>query len=55
MSAAVSAPAVMMAPPLFGWCAERVGGYRGPRIGLALMMGAALALLTVVRERPRLA
>jgi hypothetical protein len=42
-------------PPLSGWCVERAGGYRGPWIGLALMMGAALGLLTVVRQRPRLA
>jgi hypothetical protein len=44
-------------PPRYaiGWCVERVGGYGGPGIGLALTMVGALLLLGLVRERPRLA
>jgi hypothetical protein len=44
-------------PPRYaiGWCVERVGGYGGPWIGLALTMVGALLLLGLVRERPRLA
>jgi MFS transporter, ACS family, hexuronate transporter len=52
---AVSSLGVTVAPPLFGWCVERVGGYAGPWIGLALTMVGALMLLGLVRERPRLA
>lgn len=51
---AVSSAGVTLAPPVFGWCVERVGGYSGPWIGLALTMIAALGLLALVRERPRL-
>jgi MFS transporter, ACS family, hexuronate transporter len=51
---AVSSVGVTLGPPLFGWCVERVGGYRGPWIGLAAAMLIALALLIPVRERPRL-
>jgi predicted MFS family arabinose efflux permease len=50
---AVSSLGVTVGPPLFGWCVETVGGYRGPWIGLALTMVAALGLLALVRERPR--
>lgn len=52
---AVSSLGVTLGPPLFGWWVERVGGYRGPWIGLAAVMLGALAVLAVVRERPRLA
>ena len=51
---AVSSLGVTVGPPLFGWCVEAVGGYRGPWIGLAVTMLAALALLALVRERPRM-
>jgi predicted MFS family arabinose efflux permease len=51
---AISSAGVMLGPPVFGWCVERAGGYRGPWIGLALSMLAALALLALVRERRRL-
>jgi ACS family hexuronate transporter-like MFS transporter len=50
---AVSSLGVAVAPPIFGWCVEEVGGYRGPWIGLALSMAGALGLLGLVRERPR--
>jgi sugar phosphate permease len=52
---AVSSLGVTVGPPVFGWIVERVGGYRGPWIGLAATMAVALALLALVRERPRLA
>ena len=52
---AVSSLGVTLGPPIFGWCVERVGSYRGPWIGLALVMVLALALLAPVRERPRMA
>lgn len=52
---AVSSLGVTLGPPIFGWCVERVGGYGGPWIGLALTMVGALLLLGLVRERPRLA
>jgi ACS family hexuronate transporter-like MFS transporter len=52
---AVSSLGVTLGPPLFGWWVERLGGYRGPWIGLAAVMLGALALLAVVRERPRAA
>ncbi|MBI4593106.1 MAG: MFS transporter [Candidatus Rokubacteria bacterium] len=52
---AVSSLGVTLGPPIFGWCVERVGGYRGPWIGLAVTMAGALVLLALVRERPRLA
>lgn len=51
---AVSSLGVTLGPPLFGRSVELAGGYRGPWIGLALTMVAALALLALVRERPRL-
>lgn len=51
---AVSSLGVTLGPPLFGRSVELAGGYRGPWIGLALTMGAALALLALVRERRRL-
>lgn len=50
---AVSSAGVTLAPPIFGWCVERLGSYRPAWIGLALTMGGALALLALVRERPR--
>lgn len=52
---AVSSLGVTLGPPVFGWSVERLGGYRGPWLGLAAVMLGALALLAVVRERPRLA
>jgi predicted MFS family arabinose efflux permease len=52
---AVSSMGVTIGPPAFGWCVERAGGYRGPWVGLALTMLAALALLALVREPRRLA
>lgn len=54
LSLAVSSIGVTVAPPLFGWCVERAGGYTGPWIGLALTMVGAVGLLGLVRERPRL-
>jgi predicted MFS family arabinose efflux permease len=50
---AVSSLGVAAAPPLFGWCVEWAGGYRGPWVGLAVVMVGALGLLALVRERPR--
>jgi sugar phosphate permease len=50
---AVSSLGVTLAPPIFGWCVERVGGYGGPWIGLTVTMVGALGLLAFVRERPR--
>ena len=52
---AVSSLGVTLGPPIFGWCVERVGGYRGPWLGLAVAMVGALGLLALVRERARLA
>lgn len=52
---AISSIGVTVAPPIFGWCVEWTGGYRGPWIGLALTMVGAIGLLGPVRERPRLA
>ena len=51
---AVSSLGVTLGPPIFGWCVERVGSYRGPWIGLAGLMLVALAVLATVRERPRM-
>jgi predicted MFS family arabinose efflux permease len=51
---AVSSLGVTLGPPLFGYAVELAGGYRGPWIGLAVTMAAALAVLALVRERPRL-
>jgi ACS family hexuronate transporter-like MFS transporter len=50
---AVSSLGVTLGPPVFGYCVELAGGYRGPWIGLGLVMAAGLGLLTLVRERPR--
>lgn len=55
LSLAVSSIGVTVAPPLFGWCVERGGGYAGPWVGLALTMVVALALLGLVRKRARIA
>ena len=52
---AVSSLGVTLGPLVFGACVEWAGGYRGPWIGLALVMAGGLALLALVRERPRLA
>jgi MFS family permease len=52
---AISSLGVTLAPPIFGWCVEQLGGYRVPWIGLALTMVGGLSLLALVRERPRLA
>ncbi|MBI4635072.1 MAG: MFS transporter [Candidatus Rokubacteria bacterium] len=52
---AVSSLGVTVGPPIFGRCVELSGGYRGPWVALAVMMAGALALLGLVRERPRLA
>ena len=51
---AVSSLGVTVAPPVFGWCVEHLGGYQRPWIGLALTMVGALGLLGLVRERPQL-
>jgi predicted MFS family arabinose efflux permease len=48
---AVSSAGVTLGPLIFGRCVEAVGDYRGPWIGLAVTMIAALALLAFVRER----
>lgn len=48
---AVSSVGVTLGPLVFGACVTAAGGYRGPWIGLALTMAAALALLALVRER----
>jgi hypothetical protein len=45
----------MLGPPIFGWCVTAAGGYRAPWIGLAVVMLAGLGLLSVVRERARMA
>lgn len=50
---AVSSLGVMLGPPVFGWCVTAAGGYRGPWIGLSIVMLVGLALLATVRERPR--
>src|SRR6266581_662717 len=44
---AVSSLGVTLGPPVFGACVEWAGGYRGPWIGLALVMLAGLALLAL--------
>ena len=51
---AIASIGVMLGPPIFGWCVTLAGGFRGPWIGLALVMAGGLALLGLVRERPRL-
>jgi predicted MFS family arabinose efflux permease len=50
---AVSSTGVMLGPPVFGACVTAVGGYRGPWIGLAVVMLAGLGLLALVHERAR--
>jgi predicted MFS family arabinose efflux permease len=50
---AISSAGVMLGPPVFGACVTAAGGYRGPWIGLALVMLAGLGLLGLVRERSR--
>jgi ACS family hexuronate transporter-like MFS transporter len=50
---AISSLGVTIGPPIFGWCVTAAGGFRGPWLGLALTMVGGLALLSVVRERPR--
>jgi predicted MFS family arabinose efflux permease len=52
---ALSSVGVTLGPVTFGACVEWAGGYRGPWIGLALVMAAGLLLLGLVRERPRFA
>ncbi|MBI3635409.1 MAG: MFS transporter [Candidatus Rokubacteria bacterium] len=47
---ALSSVGVTLGPPVFGWCVEAVGGYRGPWIGMAALMLAGLSLLAFVRE-----
>ncbi len=51
---AVSSFGVTVGPPIFGWCVELTGGFRGPWIGMAVAMLGAVALLALVRERLRL-
>jgi MFS transporter, ACS family, aldohexuronate transporter len=51
---AVSSAGVTLGPLVFGYVVQAVGGYRGPWITLALTMMVALALLFLVRERPRI-
>jgi MFS transporter, ACS family, aldohexuronate transporter len=51
---AVSSAGVTLGPLVFGYVVQAVGGYRGPWITLALTMIVALALLFLVRERPRI-
>jgi MFS transporter, ACS family, hexuronate transporter len=48
---AVSSLGVTIGPPLFGHLVTVTGDYRGPWIGLALAMIAALGVLALVRER----
>jgi predicted MFS family arabinose efflux permease len=48
---AISSLGVTIGPLVFGWSVTAAGGFRGPWIGLALVMGAALALLALVHER----
>jgi predicted MFS family arabinose efflux permease len=50
---AISSLGVTVGPPVFGWCVTAAGGYRGPWIGLALVMLVGLGLLALVRERSR--
>src|SRR5207249_107315 len=50
---AISSLGVTLGPPVFGACVTAAGGYRGPWIGLALVMLMGLGLLALVRERPR--
>ena len=50
---AVSSLGVTLGPPVFGCCVTAAGGYRGPWIGLSLVMLAGLGLLALVREKSR--
>ncbi|MGH7277381.1 MAG: MFS transporter [Candidatus Rokuibacteriota bacterium] len=50
---AISSVGVTIGPLIFGHFVSVSGGFRGPWIALALMMAAALALLSLVRERRR--
>jgi cyanate permease len=47
----VASAGVTLGPPLFGYLAQVAGGYRGPWIGLAATMLAAVAVLGLVRDR----
>jgi len=47
----ISSAGVTLGPLCFGYLVQATGGYRGPWIVLAVSMGAALALLTLVRDR----
>jgi predicted MFS family arabinose efflux permease len=51
MGLALSSLGVTVGPPVFGAFVEWADGYRGPWIGLAVVMAAGLALLGLVRER----
>ena len=51
---AISSLGVTIGPPIFGWCVTAAGGFRGPWLGLAVVMLGGLALLGLVHERPRL-
>lgn len=48
---AISSLGVTVGPPVFGHLVTVAGGYRGPWIGLAVAMLAALGVLALVRER----
>lgn len=48
---AVSSAGVTLGPPIFGYFVQASGGYRGPWIGLAVSMAAALGILALVRDR----
>ena len=50
---AISSLGVTIGPPLFGHLVTVAGGYRGPWLGLAAVMLAALGVLALVRERRR--
>ena len=50
---AVSSAGVTLGPLVFGYVVQAAGGYRGPWIVLALTMVAALAVLLLVRGKPR--
>ena len=47
----ISSAGVTLGPLCFGYLVQATGGYRGPWIVLAVSMGVALALLTLVRDR----
>jgi ACS family hexuronate transporter-like MFS transporter len=47
---AVASAGVTLGPPLFGYLAQVAGGYRGPWIGLAATMLAAVTVLGLVRD-----